>query len=148
MGTGRARRGRGNVLSLGRRGAGDSSELRIALEEWARTGWEIRSERLRTFRYRGQRSRVVRGLVCSGLLFGFAGAKSARAGRGQTTRVARWFVAALYKGLAVRGAIEYSSGIPVRGLRLSYRARYRVSALPRCSTNRAILAGVRGEKKE
>src|SRR6266852_336235 len=65
---------------------------------------------------------MVRGLVRRWLLRALTGTESARAEERNAAGFAGRLVAASYQGYAGGGAFEYSSGVPIRGLRIPNRA--------------------------
>src|SRR3984885_15758667 len=89
MGTGGARRSGAETVSLGRRAAAALIEICSAMAERAGACGASGTERLRALRYWGERARVVRGLVCGGILWSGAGGQSAGARRRGAAGVAR-----------------------------------------------------------
>src|ERR1700723_2744288 len=124
MGAGGARRSGTETISLGRRAAAALAELCSAMEERAGARGAGGTERLRALRYWGERARVVRGLVCGGILCRGAGAKAAGTGRRAAAKFARGILAASDQGVAVRGAGQHSPGISVCGLWISHGAGF------------------------
>ena len=80
MGMRRPRRPRTKTISLGRRSAAISSQLRHALANRSRASRAIRAQRFRPLRHRRQRPRMVQRLVRPELLRDLARPQSARPG--------------------------------------------------------------------
>src|SRR5712692_6077161 len=92
---------------------------------------------------------MVRGLERRSLLRELTGTESARAHERNAASFNGRLVAASYQGYADGGAFEYSSGVPIRGLRIPNRAvvgleNWRESCRRKCVRNRSKVRVVIG----
>src|SRR6266576_4393733 len=143
MGVCRPRWPRAETISMGRRSAAITSELRHALAKRARTRRAGCAKCVWTLRYRGQRPRMVQRLVRPELLRDLAGAQPSGPGREPDEAAAQGFprriMAPSHQGCALLGPLQHTARISVRRLRLSGGVRCAVNRLSRSGVTDLLL---------
>jgi hypothetical protein len=123
MGARRSRRGRAEIISLGRGVSRGCARLQPTLEDRSRASGPVCAESVRSLQPGRQRSRVVQRLVWSGLLHCVSRAESARTGDRRAAIFPRRVLAPPCQSDEMCRAIKHSSAYAICGLWFSRGVR-------------------------